>query len=290
MGSKQKEKNSCGMDHYVRKHIKDPSIETCEPCPTSYEKSTQSDSLGTLRGGGSVYDNQPVEELSPEQKDDLQMCGTLMQTYKSLGSAIGYDYTQPNEWLRKQRAHDIKDSSNRRKGSKTKTKTKTETFPQCLGLEGTLGEGETYTKLMNLTFQKAKGCIEQHMHPSHDTNQGYSKMLFKALPKASFQASKGDSGDSGASIIDHTEARSLAGRHLANLCKRVEVFHHNRISEPTKDLIQTYEKPLFEVTLPSINLMSLSEGNPDPTSFAMKAINVALVAFIAYMFLKLILR
>jgi len=132
---------------------------------------------------------------------------------------------------------------------------------------------------MNVSFNRLKGCIEDHVKPSDGPKRGYSNMLLSILPQ-----------DSHESIIDNSPGSFLAKKHLVNLSRRLEKFHYDKVSDTTMNLVDSYSKPIVDISLPSLNVMKISDETTDTTSFAMKAINLALVSFIAYMFLKLILR
>lgn len=81
----------------------------------------------------------------------------------------------------------------------------------------------------------------------------------------------------------------LANKHMLDLSAKMERRNFGRVSETTKALQTKYSEPMFDVT-PEFNILSISEDATDVTQFSMKIINLSVIALIAYMFLRLILK
>ena len=95
--------------------------------------------------------------------------------------------------------------------------------------------------------------------------------------------------------VDHftsevAKKQVLAIKHMINMSAEMERRNFGRVSETTKALQAKYSEPMFEVTFPDINLLGISEDATDVTQFSMKIINLSVIALIAYMFLRLLLK
>ena len=163
-----------------------------------------------------------------------------------------------------------------------------ETFNECIfetrNISATDKRGNVLSKLLGSQFQNIDACAEEVKDmggPSH----GYTELLFGLM--------KPQTNQFNSSVYESPsvyEKQVLANRHLINMSAKMERRNFGSVSETTKELQAKYSKPMFEVKIPDINVLSISEDATDVTQFSMKIINLSVIALIVYMFLRLLLK
>ena len=166
---------------------------------------------------------------------------------------------------------------------------KDNTFNECIYDSQNISETDKYgnvlSKLLGSQFQNIDACAEEVKNMGEPSQNGYTELLFGLMKPQTNQFSS--------SVYESPsvyEKQVLANKHMINMSAELERRNFGSVSETTKELQAKYSQPVFEVKFPDINLLGISEDATDVTQFSMKIINLSVIALIAYMFLRLILK
>ena len=162
-----------------------------------------------------------------------------------------------------------------------------ETFIECMfetrNISATEKYGNVLSKLLGSQFQNIDACAEEVKNMGEPSQNGYTELLFGLMKPQTNQFIS--------SVYENPsvyEKQVLANKHMINMSAELERRNFGSVSETTKELQAKYSQPVFEVKIPDINLLGISEDATDATQFSMKIINLSVIALIVYMFLRLL--